>query len=363
MKDIDSILKKIISPGLGEIEPYIRAEYREGDTRLDAMESPYGFQDLPAELRKEWLEIISGAEVNRYPTQLSDDSLVFLQQQFSSSTDQRILLGNGSDEIILLLMLLVGRGAKVLSPDPSFSMYSHISKGLGNKFVGVTLEDDFSLDLGKFEDAIKKNSPDIIFIAQPNNPTGNLFSEDAINLAAELSNGLVVVDRAYDFFYAGDIKENNHPNLIELRTLSKIGTAGLRFGFALGNEELIYQLNKLRLPYNLNILTLRSVEFMLKHLKYFLDWADEIVKERDALAEQMQKLDGVQVFPSATNFLLFKLENKQASACYEDLKRNKVLIKNFDGYHPLLKNCLRISLGKQEDNFLFLEQLKKFVAA
>ncbi|MCH9664496.1 MAG: aminotransferase class I/II-fold pyridoxal phosphate-dependent enzyme [Gammaproteobacteria bacterium] len=294
----------------------------------------------------------------------------------------KFIAGNGSDELIMLLMLLCGtaRGGKVLSPSPSFSMYRHLTQALGGEFIGVDLNADFTLDLDKFAEEIKKHRPQLVFLSQPNNPTGNLFPQEAAEIAAELlqASGLVVVDRAYEFFSRsndgndGAANEDSsysktlatkYPNLINLYTLSKIGVAGLRFGFAVGHKEVIHELSKLRLPYNINTLTCASIEFMTDNLSHFTKWADEIKESRDELSRQMMQMPGIQVFPSSTNFLLFRLlgDANSAAACVDYLQQNKVLIKSFDGYHDSLKNCLRVSLGTADENSLFLKQLEAYL--
>lgn len=373
-QDISSLLKKLVPPALADIQSYEPSgNFGDDYARLDAMESPFGFRNLPADLQAKWLEIIKSAEVNRYPPRLSQSSIDSLKilSSYKDIEAVKLVAGNGSDELILLLMLLcaVARGGKVLSPSPSFSMYSHITKAIGGEFIGIELEQDFSLDLDKFEQAIQEHKPQVIFIAQPNNPTGNLFPEQVISMAAELNadNGLVVVDRAYDFFCPPNSSDKDYSryfNLVELHTLSKIGTAGLRFGFALGHPQVMDELAKLRLPYNINTLTGCSIEFLLQHLGQFRSWAGDIIDYRQELIQQMTDMAdlGLEVFPSATNFILFRMQGVDATKCYDYLKDNKVLTKNFSDYHPLLKNCIRASIGTPDENSRLIKQLRDFLS-
>ena len=376
---ISKLLGKLTGPELAKLQAYIPSgkDKHKDYIRLDAMECPYGFSQLGDELSAKWLEKIKGAEVNRYPAGLSDEMKNNLQRQLGIAPTLDILPGNGSDELILLLMLLCGvaRGGKLLSPSPSFSMYQHVTQALGGKYVGVDLESDFSLDQDKFVAKIREEKPQLVFIAQPNNPTGNLFSPEVIRAAAEANadNGLVVIDRAYDFFcdkggsgQDGTIYEE-FPNLVELRTLSKIGMAGLRFGIVAAAGEVIGELNKLRLPYNVNVLSWLSIEFALQHLDEFKGWAAEIVAERDKLSKGLQGIDRsadkLEVFPSETNFIIFRLTGAgcDAQECQSKLAAAKVLVKSFDGYHPLTKNCIRVSIGSPQENEVFLRELRKIL--
>ena len=380
MKDISAIIKKVVPPEIQQANAYVPVQADKSAARLDAMENAYGFQDLSPSLFDLWLERLKNIEVNRYPLSWTDELQTRLKEEFaipssasssispsvspSISPSVSLMPGNGSDELILLLILLCGGSkARVLSPSPSFSMYSHLTNVLGGKFIEVDLQEDFSLNLDSFRAAIEDNDPALIFIAQPNNPTGNLFAPQALEIALAKSNGLVVVDRAYDFFCSSsnplspDITQ--HPNMVELRTLSKIGMAGLRFGFAAAHPEVIDQLNKLRLPYNINSLTLQSILFAMDNIQYFLQWAAETVAQRDDLYHKMKEISAIETYPSETNFLLFRSNTLDAATISEKLKDNKVLIKNLDKYHPLLRNCLRVSIGSPQDNELFFNQLKR----
>ena len=364
MKDISAIIKKVVPPEIQQANAYVPVQVDKSAARLDAMENAYGFQDLSPTLFSLWLERLKNTEVNRYPLSWTDELQSRLKEEFALSPSAMLLPGNGSDELILLLILLCGGNkARVLSPSPSFSMYSHLTNVLGGKFIGVDLQEDFSLNLDSFRAAIKDNDPELIFISQPNNPTGNLFAPQALEIALATSNGLVVVDRAYDFFCSSgnlpSLDITQHPNMVELRTLSKIGMAGLRFGFAAAHPEVIEQLNKIRLPYNINSLTLQSILFAMDNIQYFLQWAAETVAQRDDLYHKMKEISAIETYPSETNFLLFRSNTLDAAIISEKLKDNKVLIKNLDKSHPLLRNCLRVSIGSPQENELFLNQLKR----
>ena len=346
-------LSKLIPPSLSELPPYeaLRAS-SPNSVRLNAMESPYGLE----ELESKWLAALKKAEINRYPISHQRDFLRSLARSFD--LPDSLLLGNGSDELILLLLLLTG-SKKLLSPSPSFVMYEHLSRVVGATYIGVSLEEDFSLSTEKFVQAVRQHKPELIFLSLPNNPTGNFFSADLVEQTLQATEGLVVVDQAYCFFADSlslpSLKRHN--NLVLMRTLSKLGLAGLRFGFLAADPYLIGELQKIRLPYNINALTLASVEWALGQLDYFYAKASLIVEQREQLYQDMRSMTSIEVYPSQTNFLLFRCLTKSAQEVFDLLKEQKILVRNLHNSHPLLANCLRVSMGLPEENRSFLNGL------
>jgi len=346
-------LSKLISSSLGQLPPYeaVRAN-SPNSIRLNAMESPYGLE----ELESKWLAVLKKVEINRYPISHQRDFLRSLAHSFN--LPDSLLLGNGSDELILLLLLLTG-SKKLLSPSPSFVMYEHLARVVGATYIGVSLEEDFSLSTARFVQAVKQHKPELIFLSLPNNPTGNFFSTDLVEQTLQATKGLVVVDQAYCFFADSfslpSLKQHN--NLLLMRTLSKLGMAGLRFGLLAADPYLIGELHKIRLPYNINALTLASVEWALEQLNYFYDKAKLIVQQRDQLYQHMQSMNSIEVYPSQTNFLLFRCLAKSAQEVFELLKEQKILVRNLHNSHPLLTNCLRVSIGLPQENRSFLNGL------
>jgi len=238
----------------------------EGPVKLDAMENPYPW---PAEMVDAWLDHLRHARPNRYPDPQAP-ALKAALRRFAAIPDRaELLLGNGSDEIILILLTaLVGQpDAKVMAPEPTFVMYREIARWLDIPFVGVPLRADFSLDPDAMLAAVEHYRPRIVFIAYPNNPTGNLFDPDVIEAVIARTPGLVVVDEAYAPFAQTSFMErlDDHGNLLILRTLSKLGLAGLRLGYLVGAPAWLTHFDKLRLPYNINVLTQLSTEFALRH--------------------------------------------------------------------------------------------------
>lgn len=332
-----------------------------GMVKLDAMENPCG---LPQELRDELARIAAGAALNRYPDPQATRLKARLCEFMNIPDGVDIMLGNGSDELIQIIALAVARpGASLMSVEPTFVMFRMISAFAGVKYVGVPLREDFSLDLDKMLGLIAQLQPAAIFIAYPNNPTGNLFDAKAISRIIETAPGAVIVDEAYHAFasasFMGEL--TRHPNLFLMRTVSKLGLAGLRLGVLMGRPEWIRQLEKLRLPYNVNVLTQLIAEKVLGKSEILTQQALEIRRERTVLLERLTGLNGVRVYPSDANFILFRVPG--ADQVFQGLLERRVLIKNLNGTHPLLANCLRVTVGTQTENRQFIQALKESLGA
>ncbi|HEB78427.1 MAG TPA: histidinol-phosphate transaminase [Methylothermaceae bacterium] len=333
-----------------------------GPIKLDAMENPYAW---PPEMVDAWLEHLRRAHPNRYPDPQAADLKACLRRFAAIPDNAELLLGNGSDEIILiLLMALVGQGdARVMAPEPTFVMYREIARWLDLPFVGVPLKADFSLDPQAMLAAIERHNPRILFIAYPNNPTGNLFDAGLIEEIIARTPGLVVVDEAYAPFARTSFMDRlgDFDNLLIMRTLSKLGLAGLRLGYLVGAADWLSQFDKMRLPYNINVLTQLSAEFALSHGEVFQRQAEEICQQREELAKALAQLPGVEVFPSAANFLLFRVPD--AGTVFERLKARGILIKNLDPAGGLLRNCLRVTVGTPAENQRFLTALRTILVS
>lgn len=356
-----TLTKKLIEQW---VRPEIRAlhAYHVPDARdmikLDAMENPYTW---PAYLRGDWVEMLQDVSVNRYPDPSARALKDRLRDVYAIDDQFEILLGNGSDEIIqLIAMAVAAPGRKVLAPEPAFVMYRMIAGFVGMDYVGVPLRaEDFTLDMPAMLAAIKQHQPAVVFLAYPNNPTGNLFGEDEIIQIIEASPGLVVVDEAYTPFAQVSFLPHlaNYENLLVMRTLSKLGLAGLRLGFLVGARGWLEQFDKLRLPYNINTLTQVSAEFALTYADVFDGQTEQIREDRERLAQALAQLPGLQVFPSASNFILFRAPAGRGRAMFEAIKADGILIKNLDGGSPLLHDCLRVTVGKPAENRAFIAAL------
>ncbi|MFM8331322.1 MAG: histidinol-phosphate transaminase [Candidatus Methylumidiphilus sp.] len=327
-----------------------------GLVKLDAMENPYRW---PEDMTEEWLGLLRTAAVNRYPDPAADRLRVALRRANAVPDGMELMLGNGSDELIQIILMALAGGASVLAPQPTFVMYRQIAVSLGLRFVGVDLRaDDFSLDMDALHAAIAEHRPQVIFLAYPNNPTGNAFDAADVLEILRIAPGLVVLDEAYAPF-ADDTfmpKLAEFPNLLVMRTLSKLGLAGLRLGFLVGHPGWIGQLDKLRLPYNINVLTQLTAEFALSKQAVFDEQVAQIRRDREALTAGLRLLP-VAAFPSQANFVSFRVLGQDADAVFGKLKQVGVLIKNLSHAAPMLRGCLRATVGTSEENQRFMEAL------
>lgn len=329
-----------------------------GLIKLDAMENPYNW---PEDLTKNWLETLSACELNRYPDPEAKELTTTIRNNNQIPEAFEILLGNGSDELIQILLMALPTNATVLSAQPSFVMYQQISQSLGLNIMNVPLlPETFDLNLPVMLAAIEEHQPAIIFLAYPNNPTGNLFSAADIKQILSATSGLVVIDEAYAPFanssFLGELA--HYENLLVMRTVSKLGLAGLRLGYLVAAPGLIEQLNKIRLPYNINILTQVTAHFALSHTALFDEQTQLICAERTHVYQQLYQMDGITAYPSSANFILFKTAEDKAGEIFSSIRQQGVLIKNLSPQGGLLQDCLRVTIGKPEENQHFLKALK-----
>ncbi|MCG6875826.1 MAG: histidinol-phosphate transaminase [Betaproteobacteria bacterium] len=326
-----------------------------GMIKLDAMENPYR---LPEALREEVARTVSTLPINRYPDPTAPELKARLREVFDIPEACGILLGNGSDEIIQIVIQALARpGATLLAPEPSFVMYRTNALLAGVRYVGVPLAPDFTLDLGRVLAAMREARPALVFVAYPNNPTGNLFPEDAVARIIEEAPGLVVVDEAYHVFAGRTFMHRlrEFPNLMVMRTVSKLGLAGIRLGYAAASAEWIAEFDKVRPPYNVNMITQFVAERVLGRVAVLEKQAEAIKTERESLFGRLRDLNGVEAFPSDANFILVRVPD--ADAVSGRLRERRVLIRNFHGSHPLLANCLRLTVGTPGENALMLDAL------
>ncbi|MDO5357145.1 MAG: histidinol-phosphate transaminase [Conchiformibius sp.] len=347
---------RFIRPDILTSQAYAVPVLPENFIKLDAMEVPYR---LPETLQNELAQQLGRAEINRYPNPAASGLPEALRQAFAVPETAQIALGNGSDELIQLLTMLVARPqAKMLVLEPSFVMYRRNAELFGMECIGVPLKADFSLDLPAVLAAVKTHRPALIFLAYPNNPTGVMFDRAEVEAVIAAAEGLVVVDEAYGAF-SGDsflARAGQPENLIVLRTLSKIGFAGLRLGYAAGSPAVMNELAKITPPYNMNALSLTAARFALQHIDVVNQTVERLKQERGRLYAALQELDGATAFASQANFITVRLPD--AEAAYQKLWDNKILVKKLHGSHPLLDNCLRLTVGTPEQNNLVINVLK-----
>ena len=342
-------IQKLIRPTIRYLKAY-EAKEIPCRVKLDANESPYGFP--------EGLRALKSIKTNRYPDPEAKALKRLISRDFGVKS-QNILQGNGSDELIYYLITTFG--GPVLYPVPTFSMYGIIAQAIGEKKIGIPLDKEFDLDLKRVLEAIKKQKPKVIFLSSPNNPTGNCFSSEKILKIIEstLSLSIVVVDEAYQPFSSrkGFLPlMKDYKNLVIMRTLSKIGLAGLRVGFLIADEEIIHEVNKVRLPFNVNSLSQTVATELLKKRKTMQSYINVIISEREKLFNELEKINGINPYLSEANFILFKV--RDTDRVYKGLLKKSVLVRNMRG---VVNGCLRVTVGTKEENRIFLRALKEII--
>ncbi|MSQ72044.1 MAG: histidinol-phosphate transaminase [Betaproteobacteria bacterium] len=319
-----------------------------GLIKLDAMENPYR---LPESLQREIAEAVATAELNRYPDPTAPLLKARLRQVMGIPDSFDVMLGNGSDEIISIVIQAAARpGAVVIAPGPTFVMYKVSSLMARARYESVALNDDFSLNLPRFLDAIDRHRPAVVFISHPNNPTGNLFAYGDIEEIISRAPGLVVLDEAYHVF-AGSTFMNRlaeFPNLMVMRTVSKLGLAGLRLGYAAAAPRWMREFDKVRPPYNVGVITQLIAERVLARHDLLEEQAASIRAERARLQQWLAGTPGVTAYPSEANFVLVRVPD--SARVFDSIKRQGVLVKDMQGSHPLLANCVRFTIGTPYEN-------------
>jgi histidinol-phosphate aminotransferase len=332
-----------------------------GLVKLDAMENPFA---LPRDLQRELGERLARVAINRYPlgkTALAER----IAEHFDVPVGCRVILGNGSDELIDILSLACSKpGASILAPVPAFVMYEMSAKFRGMRFAGVPLTATFDLDEAAMLEAIGRERPSLTYLAYPNNPTANLFDErivERIVAAVGEQGGLVVFDEAYQPFssrtWMGRLARHDH--VLVLRTLSKFGLAGVRLGYLAGRRELIDEIDKCSPPYNLGALNIEATHFALDHADVFAVQARVLRDERARLLRELAAVHGVTVFPSEANMILVRVPDSKAA--FEGMKRRGVLVKHIAVLHPLLANCLRLTVGTPDENTAMIRALDESI--
>ena len=361
---------RFIRPDVQAMHAYA-VQHSVGMVKLDAMENPF---TLSPELQAQLGARLGAVEVNRYPGARIDDLKNALSHYVDLPTGLGLMLGNGSDELISLLSMACAMPkATVLAPEPGFVMYGMSAKLQGLHYIGVPLKADFELDEAAMSAAIVQHEPAIVYIAYPNNPTANLWDADTIRrLITQVSayDGLVVMDEAYQPFssksWLDEIRQ--HPaanaNVLLMRTLSKFGLAGIRLGYMIAPTALINEIDKLRPPYNVSVLNAECALFALEHTEVFAQQAAVIRTEREALFQALQHMTGVTPYASEANMMVLRFNGNSdtdmdaANRAFEVLKTHQVLVKNVSKMHPLLANCLRLTIGTPDENKQLLAALQ-----
>ncbi len=330
-----------------------------GLVKLDAMENPFR---LPEPLQRALGARLGRVAINRYPGQCAADVAAALARFVELPAGCKLMLGNGSDELIDLLSVACNvPDASILAPEPGFVLYRLSAKLRGLRFVGVPLTSEFELDAAAMLAAIERERPALTYIAYPNNPTANLWDDaviDAIVAAVGAQHGLVVFDEAYQPFSSRSWlpRMPAHDHVLVMRTLSKFGLAGVRLGYLCGKAALIDEVDKVRAPYNVSVLNAEATLFALEHADEYARQAAMIRDERQRLQATLRSLPGVRAFASEANMILLRVSD--AARTFEGMKARGVLVKNVSALHPLLAQCLRITVGTPQENALMIDALK-----
>jgi histidinol-phosphate aminotransferase len=328
-----------------------------GFIKLDAMENPY---TLPDALASQLGERLAQVALNRYPLPRPGALLAKLKEAMQVPQNCDVLLGNGSDELISIISVACAKpGAKILAPMPGFVMYQVSAKLANVEFVGVPLKADLTLDTDATLAAIAEHRPAVIYLAYPNNPTGTLYDDEDVERIIRAANrSLIVIDEAYQPFAQKSWmpRAGEFDNVVVMRTVSKLGLAGVRLGYLGGSPLWLDEFDKVRPPYNTNVLTQATVDFLLDHVDVLNEQAAQLRAERTRLAQAIGAMPGTTVFPSAANFLLVRVPD--AAAVFDALLSARILIKNVSKMHPLLAECVRITVSTPEENAQLLAALK-----
>jgi histidinol-phosphate aminotransferase len=343
----------LVRPEILALKAYQVAD-AEGMVKLDAMENPY---PLPEAMRRELANVLARTDLNRYPEPTGRKLRELLAKKMKVPAGMELLLGNGSDDLIQIITLALARpGAVMMYPGPTFVMYAMNATFFGMRGVSAGLREDFTLDVQAFLAAMREQQPSLIYIAYPNNPTGVLYPEEDVLAILRAAEGLVVLDEAYHVFAQKTFMPRlaEFPNLVVLRTMSKLGLAGIRLGYLAGRPEWIGEFNKVRQAYNVNVLTQAAALFVLERLDVLEKQAAVIRGERAALGNALAALPGVTVYPSEANFFLIRVPD--AGRSFEALRGQGVLVRSL---HPGLANCLRVTVGTPEENRILLNAMRE----
>jgi len=355
---LDDTRRRVIRPDIQDMHAYA-VQPSAGLVKLDAMENPF---TLPNELQDELGRRLGRIALNRYPAGRVAELRDALAAHAGLPAGCALTLGNGSDELITMLSMAADLpGATVMAPLPGFVMYAVSAQLQGLRFVGVPLTADFELDEAAMLAAIEAERPAILYLAYPNNPTANLWDDAVIDRCIEAVgrvNGLVVMDEAYQPFASRDSMARlaRHPHLLVMRTMSKFGLAGVRIGYLMGAAALVAEIDKVRPPYNISVLNAEAGLFALEHAAVYAGQAAVIRAERERLLAELATLPGARPYPSQANMVLVRVPD--AAAAFAAMKARGVLVKNVSSLHPLLANCLRLTVGTPDENRLMLDALR-----
>lgn len=329
----------------------------ETEIKLNQNENP---EDWPLEIKEQAAQFCIERPWNRYPNFVPEGLKADLAQ-YTGVKPSNVIVGNGSNEVLLVLLLsFLSKASAAVICSPTFTVYKLLSEGMGSRNVNVSLTDDLQYDVKAIRNAVQENPGSLLIICSPNNPVGNEITEEQLRSILDQHSGICILDQAYVEFggFNGIGLISEYPNLIVTRTFSKaMGGAGLRIGYMIGTEEMISEINKIKLPYNINFFTEYTASLLLKNRSHLSTSVAVMIEERDALLSSLKSFPFDNVYESKANFILVRYSEKQK--LFDFLKKKGILVRDVSSY-PLLENCLRISVGKREENSRLINCLKDF---
>ncbi len=348
------------APQLADIQPY-DPKYIPAEVMISANENT---SDVSFELRREIERAIRKVPFNRYPDPLANDLRNMIAEANGLDRDQ-VVMGNGGDELLFNIALAWGGpGRTFLNLPPTFSVYKNNAQLTNTSIVDVPRLPDFSIDEEAVLARLAQDDIDYTIITSPNNPSGNVVDTSFVRRVLEATDALVMVDEAYFEFSRNTVRPllESHENLVILRTFSKaFSLAGVRMGYLLGNESVIREFKKVRQPYSVDAVSQAIARVVYENRAQFEKGIDAIIEQRARVTAELDAMDGVEVFPSAANYVLFRLDGAyDAGDVWQRLLDNGVLIRDFSR-SPRLENCLRVSIGNEEENTRFLGELRQIL--
>ena len=346
----------IYNSKLDSIKPY-EVDKTKYSIKLDANES---FISFPKELQEQLCNIMTNLDFNRYPD-ASSEEICRLYAEYCGVEPKKVMAGNGSDELIQILTnAFVGKGDKILTPKPDFSMYKFYTSVMEGSVIEFPLDEELKLDVEKFIETANKEEVRVIIFSNPCNPTGGIIPREAIIKIVESCNALVVVDEAYYDFYGESVVDSidTYENLAVLRTTSKaMGLAAMRMGFLIANEKLIYNIRKVKPPFNINSLTQAVGALILSNPQISKENVERILEERSFLVEELQSIqsavskESFKIHPTKANFVYIKATD--AEAIYSKLLQEDIIIRCFGN------GAIRITVGSRNENIAVITALRK----
>ncbi len=341
------------APHLAAVEAY-DPKYLPARAFLSANENP---SDVGEGVRREISRELARVALNRYPDPLANALRDQIAEAYGLGRD-RVLVGNGGDELLFDVALAWGgAGRTFLNLPPTFSVYEANAQLTGTTTASIPRRADFSVDEESVLRRVGQGDIDYVVLTSPNNPTGNATDPSLVERLLEATDALVVVDEAYGEFGGRSVAEllSGHENLLVLRTFSKAyALAGARMGYVLGSPAVIGELTKVRQPYSVNALSQAAASVVFRNRDRFAPGIRAIVAERGRVTAELAFMDGVSPYPSDANFVMVRVP--QAHRVWERLYDRGVLVRDFSG-HPMLPDCLRVSIGTRQENDMFLEAL------